>query len=124
MERALELQLYRLQAELCQVLADPTRLEILSLLGTGSRVVKELVEATGQRQAKISQHLAVLRQRGIVQTERAGTEIRYCLVDPRILDACQITRAVLLQQLTQQGTLATHLREVQATPSARDEQVQ
>jgi DNA-binding transcriptional ArsR family regulator len=117
MERALELQLYRLQAELCQVLADPTRLEILSLLGAAPRAVKELVEATGQRQAKISQHLAVLRQRGIVQTERAGTEIRYSLVDPRILDACHITREVLLQQLSQQGTLAIHLREVQRAPS-------
>ncbi len=113
MERELELQLYRLQAELCQVLADPTRLEILALLGTGPKVVKDLVEATGQRQAKISQHLAVLRQRGIVQTERAGTEIRYSLMDARILEACHITRAVLLQQLTQQGALATQLREVQ-----------
>ncbi len=115
MERELELQLYRLQAELCQVLADPTRLEILALLGTGPRAVKDLIEATGQRQAKISQHLAVLRQRGIVQTERSGTEIRYSLADTRILDACHITQDVLLQQLTQQGTLATRLREVQAT---------
>jgi ArsR family transcriptional regulator, virulence genes transcriptional regulator len=124
MERALELQLYRLQAELCQVLADPTRLEILSLLETGPRVVKELVEATGQRQAKISQHLAVLRQRGIVQTEHAGTEVRYSLADPRILDACHITREVLLQQLTRQATLATHLRGVQLAPSASDQQGQ
>jgi DNA-binding transcriptional ArsR family regulator len=87
-------------------------LEILALLGAGPKAVKDLVEATGQRQAKISQHLAVLRQRSIVQTERAGTEIRYSLVDTRILEACHITRAVLLQQLTQQGVLATQLREV------------
>ena len=109
MERERERQLYQLQAELCQVLADPTRLELLSLLGEGPRAVKDLIELTGQRQAKISQHLAVLRQRGIVRTQRVGTEAHYSLADPRILEACHITREVLLQQLTRQGTLATQL---------------
>jgi ArsR family transcriptional regulator len=106
MERVQERQLYQLQAELCQVLADPTRLELLHLLGERPQAVKELVEATGQRQAKISQHLAVLRQRGIVSTERVGTEIRYSLAAPRILDACRITREILLQQFEQQSLLA------------------
>ncbi len=104
-----ERQLYQLQAELCQVLADPTRLEILHLLEERPRAVKELVEATGQRQAKISQHLTVLRQRNIVRTERVGTEVRYSLATPRILDACRITREVLLAQLEQQRLLATQL---------------
>ncbi len=108
-----EQQLYQLQAELCQVLADPTRLKLLSLLGERPRAVKDLIESTGQRQAKISQHLAVLRQRGIVRTQRVGTEVHYSLADPRILEACHITRAVLLQQLTQQGSLASQLAAVQ-----------
>jgi DNA-binding transcriptional ArsR family regulator len=106
MEPEQERQLYRLQAELCQVLAEPTRLEILHLLGERPRAVKELVEATGQRQAKISQHLTILRQRGIVRTERLGTEIRYSLETPRILEACRITREILLQHLDQQRRLA------------------
>jgi ArsR family transcriptional regulator len=109
MERVQERHLYQLQAELCHVLADPTRLELLHLLGERPRAVKELVEATGQRQAKISQHLAVLRQRGIVTTERLGTEIRYSLATPRILDACRITREILLQQFDQQHRLAAQL---------------
>ena len=107
MEREREQQLYRLQAELCQTLSDPTRLELLSLLGDTRRPVKDLVEATGQRQAKISQHLALLRQRGIVRAERIGTEVHYSLADARILEACRITREVLLQQLAQQGALAS-----------------
>lgn len=99
-------RLFQLQATLCQTLADPTRLQILSLLGEGPRPVKDLVEATGQRQAKISQHLALLRQRGIVRAERSGTEMHYSLVDARILEACRITRELLLDQLTRQGELA------------------
>ena len=109
MEREREEQLYRLQADLCQALADPTRLKLLSLLGERPQAVKDLIEATGERQAKISQHLAIMRQRGIVRTQRIGTEIHYSLADPRILEACRITREILLQQLTQQASLATPL---------------
>jgi len=111
MEREQEEQLYRLQAELCQALADPTRLKLLSLLGERPRAVKELVEATGERQAKISQHLTIMRKPGIVRTQRIGTEIHYWLADPRILEACRITRNVLLQHLTQQASLAALLVE-------------
>jgi DNA-binding transcriptional ArsR family regulator len=109
MEREQEQQLYRMQAELCQTLGDPTRLEVLSLLGDGPKAVKDLVALLGQRQAKVSQHLALLRQRGIVRAERVGNEMHYSLADARILEACHITREILLQQLTQQGTLAAVL---------------
>ncbi len=106
MEREREWQLYQLQADLCHVLADPTRLELLHLLGERPRPVKALTEITSQRQSKISQHLAVMRQRGLVRAERRGTEIHYSLANQRILEACQITREVMLQRLMQQGTLA------------------
>ncbi len=109
MEREREEQLYRLQADLCQTLADSTRLKLLSLLGERPRAVKDLVEATGERQAKISQHLAIMRQRGIVRTQRIGTEIHYSLADARLLEACRITREVLLQLLTHQANLAAPL---------------
>ncbi|HET9014752.1 MAG TPA: metalloregulator ArsR/SmtB family transcription factor [Thermomicrobiaceae bacterium] len=105
-ETETERELYRLQADICQVLADPTRLQILALLEGGTRAVKELVTATGQRQARISQHLALMRQRGIVQAERVGNEVHYSLTDRRILDACHVTRALLLRHLEHQGTLA------------------
>src|SRR6266705_1446168 len=98
-----------MQAELCQTLADPTRLELLSLLGEGPQAVKDLVALLGQRQAKVSQHLALLRQRGMVRAERVGNQMHYALADARILEACHITREILLQQLTQQGMLAAVL---------------
>lgn len=112
MEREQEQLLYRMQAELCQTLADPTRLELLYLLSDEPKAVKDLVELLGQRQAKVSQHLAMLRQRGIVRAERVGNEMHYSLADARILEACHITREILLQQLTQQGSLATMLTGV------------
>lgn len=94
-----ERQLFTLQAQVCQVLADPSRLEVLHLLGERERTVGELVTATGLRQANVSQHLALLRQRGIVTTRRVGTTIYYALAYPEILEACAITRRILLRQL-------------------------
>lgn len=94
-----ERRLLELQAQVCQVLADPSRLELLHLLGEGERTVGDLVAATGLRQANVSQHLALLRQRGIVQTRRVGTTVHYALTYPEILEACAITRRILMRQL-------------------------
>lgn len=94
-----ERRLLALQAQVCQVLADPSRLELLHLLGDGERTVGDLVAATGLRQANVSQHLALLRQRGIVATRRDGTTVYYALAYPEILEACAITRRILLRQL-------------------------
>lgn len=68
--------------------------------------MKDVVEATGQRQATISQHLVLMRRRGILRAERAGAEMHRSLADARILDACRITRELLVEQLTRQGALA------------------
>ena len=94
-----ERQLLVRQAQLCQVLADPSRLELLYHLGRGERTVGDLAAASGLRQANVSQHLALLRQRQVVTTRRVGTTVYYSLADPEILDACAITRRILLRQL-------------------------
>jgi len=94
-----ERKLFTLQAQLCQLLADPTRLELLHLIGDGEQTVGELIAATGLRQANVSQHLSLLRQRGMVATRREGTTVFYHLVYPEILEACALTRRILLRQL-------------------------
>ncbi len=94
-----EHKLFTLQAQLCQVLADPSRLELIHLIGEGERTVGELIAATGLRQANVSQHLSLLRQRGVVTTRREGTTVSYRLAYPEILEACALTRRILLRQL-------------------------
>lgn len=94
-----ERKLYALQAQLCQVLADPSRLELIHLIGDGEQTVGEMIAATGLRQANVSQHLSLLRQRGVVATRREGTTVSYRLAYPEILEACALTRRILLRQL-------------------------
>ncbi len=92
-------RIFQLHAELCKTLANPTRLEILSLLKSGKKSVTELAALTGTRQATVSQHLAVLRQRGVVSTKREGMNVFYEVANPKITTACGIIREVLFDYI-------------------------
>ncbi|OJV90241.1 MAG: hypothetical protein BGO39_01265 [Chloroflexi bacterium 54-19] len=98
-------EIYRLQAEICRTLSDPVRLQIIDNLKDGECTVSELVDNIGLRQANVSQHLAVLRQAGLVLTRRQATTIYYRLSYPQIVEACQITRQILIDQLSQGSRL-------------------
>lgn len=65
------------QAELFQVLADPTRLAIFEHLSRGEATVGSLVDKFPVSQPAISQHLAVLRRSGLVEYRREGRNLFY-----------------------------------------------
>jgi ArsR family transcriptional regulator len=101
-----ESRLYELHAELCKTLSSPVRLRILNLLRDSEKTVSELVAATGLRQANLSQHLAVLRQRGIVAVRKEGVNAYYEVANRKMIRACDIIREVLLEQLSEAEELA------------------
>ena len=84
--------LYRLHAEMCKVFSNSTRLEILNLLRDGELSVTELINKTGLSQANISQHLAIMKSKGIVASRRRGKNIYYSLENPKIIKAFDIIR--------------------------------
>jgi ArsR family transcriptional regulator, virulence genes transcriptional regulator len=92
-------QLYKLHAGICHTLANPKRLEIIDKLRDQELSVTELAEALGISQANLSQHLSLMRQRGIVTTRREGLNIFYRLSNPKIIKACDLMRQVLLENL-------------------------
>ncbi|GAA2499614.1 metalloregulator ArsR/SmtB family transcription factor [Streptomyces gobitricini] len=65
--------------ELLRVLADPLRLRIVALLARETLCTTHLVEETGARQTNLSNHLRVLREAGIVETEPCGRFTYYKL---------------------------------------------
>jgi ArsR family transcriptional regulator len=101
-----ETQHYVLHASICQALANPKRLEIIDLLSDGEMSVTQMAEAMQISQANLSQHLAVMRQRGIVTTRRDGLNVYYKLGNPKILQACNLMRQVLLEYLETEAELA------------------
>lgn len=92
-------QLYELHASICQTLANPKRLEIINHLRDREKTVTELMEAIQIGQANLSQHLGLMRQKGIVTARREGLNIYYRLSNPKIIQACDLMRQVLLENL-------------------------
>lgn len=72
--------------DLLRKLGQPTRVEILLTIGEGEVCVCHLESVLGQHQAKISQHLMVLRKAGVLETHRDGRFIFYRLRNPAALD--------------------------------------
>jgi DNA-binding transcriptional ArsR family regulator len=90
---------YRLRAELCKVLTDPKRHMLLDALRAGDRSVSDLAAAIGVTLANASQHLAVLRSAGLVDSRRAGTSVRYRLAEPSIVAACDVVHDLVTRRI-------------------------
>lgn len=94
---------YRAHAEICKVLTDPKRLMLIDLLRRGARSVGALAEEAGLSLANTSQHLAVLRHAGLVDTRRAGTSIHYRVSEPELVAACDIIERIVERRLGPAG---------------------
>ncbi len=88
-----------LHAHVCKGLADPKRLMIIDTLRHGELSVTDICEALGLPQANVSQHLAVLRDKGLVVTRRDAQRIYYSLSSPKITLAMDLMREVMAEQL-------------------------
>jgi ArsR family transcriptional regulator, virulence genes transcriptional regulator len=105
--------IYELQSEICLALANPKRLQILNLLKNGEMSAGEIVKAMKIPKANLSQHLTVLKQKGILSSRREGTSIYYSITYPKITDACSIMRSVLMESLEQQENFARKVKITQ-----------
>jgi len=95
-----------MHAEICKTLSNPIRLEILSKLRDGKKSVNEIASLTGVRQATVSQHLAVLRHRGVVSTRREGINVYYDVANPKITRACDLMREVLFEHIASMNEMS------------------
>ncbi len=108
--KASDKQLYEMHAQVCKVLANAKRLEVINLLRDGERTAGELVDSMGVSKANVSQQLAVMREKGILTTRREGRSVYYRLAYPGMLKAYDMLRRVLLDQLRDKGSLAERWR--------------
>ena len=109
MNSTLELEINQLHAEICGGLADPTRILILYTLSQNSHNVTDLCNELNMSQPLVSRHLKVLRERGMVTSERHGTVMMYSLSDIRLIQALDLLRAVMHDGLTKRAELAQAL---------------
>ena len=101
-----DMTIYEMQAEISKTIAHPLRIAIIHSLRDGEKTVNELTEKLGASQSNISQHLAIMRQRQIVKTRKEGSTVFYRVTSPKISQACDIVREVLIEQLSQKQEMA------------------
>ena len=107
----LKQEITQLEADFCFALSDPTRIVILYTLNDKPLNVTELTTELGIPQPTTSRHLKVLRDRGLVYSERQGTIITYHLSDDRIIKAMDLLRSAMRDRLTQQANLVNELSQ-------------
>lgn len=95
---SIQRELYELHASVCKGLADPKRLLIINAMRDGERSVTQICDELDLPQANVSQHLAVLRDKGLVRTRKAGQRVFYELSSNKIIRAVDLLREVMAEQ--------------------------
>ena len=105
MDSQVEAELRELHARVCKAIADPKRLLIINELRDRELSVGELCELLDLSQSNASQHLAILRERGVVSVRRQGTSMIYSLRGKKVLQAVDLLRQFLAEDLADRGRL-------------------
>ena len=107
--QTLKQEIIQLEADFCAALSEPTRIFILYALNEQPLNVTEITNELGIPQPTTSRHLKVLRERGLVYTERQGTVITYHLSDERIIQALDLLRATMRDRMAQRANLINEI---------------
>lgn len=107
---------YVRKAQLFRALGHPVRIRVLELLLDGERTVGELQAALRLDSSGTSQHLAALRQQGVLESRRAGTSVYYRIRDPRVSALMVVAREILTSALSDSHTLLAGLGEEPPAP--------
>lgn len=110
---------YVVKARLFRVLGHPVRIRILELLSDGERTVGDLQAALRLDSSGTSQHLAALRDQGILESRRDGTSVYYRIRDPRVSQLLAVAKQLLTSALSESHTLLTELVDEPATRARR-----
>lgn len=93
-----EKELYIRHADFCKFMGSAKRIEILFLLGENEICVEEIARRMVVSIPNISQHLAIMREKGVVLSRRAGAKIYYRIANPKTLQACILMREAMAEQ--------------------------
>lgn len=102
--------IYEMHAQVCSVLSNAKRLEIINQLREGEKTAGDLTRETGIPKTNVSQQLTILRDKGILTARREGQRIYYRLAFPKMLKAYDLLRQVLIERLQEQGDAAARVR--------------
>ncbi len=106
----MEGQIYTYHAEMCKVFSHPKRLELIDVLRDKEMSVGELSHKLGLALGNLSQHLAMMRERRILISRKEGNVVYYRITNPRLLEAFDLLREIMFEQIRQDAALIQGIR--------------
>lgn len=97
--------IFQVHAEICASLSNAKRLRIIDFLGEEELSFGELSDKLKIKKPNLAQHLFVLKERGIIEMRRQGKNTFYRISDSRVIEACQLMRDVLMDQIRKRQAL-------------------
>jgi len=85
-------------ARALKAMSHPLRLKILCVVSGQEVCVQDIVEAVGTSQSNISQHLAILRDKKVLQTRKDANRVYYRIADARTLQLIKLMRDLFCSQ--------------------------
>lgn len=104
-----------LMAEFFKVLSEPSRLQIICTLKSGSKNVSQIINDTALGQANVSKHLKVLTQASIVTRTQQGINVFYEISNPFIFELCELVCDSISLQIEQQNKNLEHLKDIKSS---------
>lgn len=98
------------KSEFFKALAHPMRIRILELLSEGEKTVNEMQAILGSEGSAVSQQLAVLRAKNVVNSVKEGTSVIYSLRDPLIKDLLAVAKQIFDNHLVSAISLLEEIR--------------
>ena len=100
--------IYVLQAQIAKAIGHATRLRIVDTIATDEVSFGDLLRRIGVTKANLSQHLALMRGQGILLSRKDGKQVFYRVANPKLLEACDLLREILIEQIRAESALLDH----------------
>jgi ArsR family transcriptional regulator, virulence genes transcriptional regulator len=107
-------EVYARHAEMCKVFSHPLRLQILDILRNKEMSVSDMAARLRVAIGNLSQHLNMMKHRHVLVPRKVGNIVYYRLANPKILDAFDLIREILLEQMRHEGTIVRQMKSARA----------
>lgn len=101
----------KLTADFLKSMAHPVRVKVINMLEPGERCVCELVEGIDIEQSNLSQHLAVMKRQGLIDSRKEGTKVFYRVTTPAVLEVLRAVERAIGDQISQSQNILKYLRQ-------------
>lgn len=103
-------ELLKIQSEMYKTFANPLRLCIIKMLCNEEMNAGKIIKRTGISKANLSQHMSILKEKGVVEAVKKGKNVYYKISDNRIGKLCNLISEVILSNLKKKSDILNNIK--------------